>query len=74
MPKEEPNSQLILLGQRVKSLRESKNLTLKELAYSIGKEPQSIHRLEVGQINPSYLYLMQISKGLEIDISELLKF
>jgi putative transcriptional regulator len=74
MPEDEVNNDLKLLGLRVKSIRESRNLTLKELAYSIGKEPQSIHRLEVGKINPSYLYLLQLCKGLEIDITELLKF
>lgn len=64
--------QLKALGAKVKSLRISKHLTLKELAYSIGKDHQSIYRLESGGINPSYLYLLEISKGLDIDISELL--
>ncbi|MFT3824863.1 MAG: helix-turn-helix transcriptional regulator [Chitinophagaceae bacterium] len=61
------------LGLRVKALREAKELTLKSLAHAIGKDPQSIHRLEQGGVNPSYLYLLQICEGLEIDISELLK-
>lgn len=59
------------LGKRIKALREQKELTLKELAYSIGKDPQSIHRLEMGDVNPSYLYLMDVCGGLEISISEL---
>ncbi len=61
------------LGLKVKSIRKDKKLTLQELAYSIGKDHQSIYRLEAGGINPSYLYLLEICKGLEIDISELLK-
>lgn len=61
------------LGERVKSLRESKQLTLKQLAHSIGKDPQSIHRLEQGDVNPGFLYLLQLCDGLEIDIAELLK-
>ncbi len=64
---------LKVLGRRVKSSRNEKGLTLKELSHSIGKDPQSIHRLEVGEVNPSYLYLLELCKGLEIDISELLK-
>ena len=60
------------LGAKVKEVRTSKNLTLKELSYKIGKDPQSIHRLEVGGINPTYLYLLEVCKGLEIDITELL--
>jgi putative transcriptional regulator len=62
------------LGEHVKSIRKSKGLTLKELSYSINKDPQSIHRLEMGQINPSYLYLLDVCKGLEIDITTLLDF
>ena len=66
-------SQLKALGLRVKSIRKEKNLTLQELAYSIGKDHQSIHRLEVGGINPTYLYLLDICKGLDINIDVLLK-
>jgi putative transcriptional regulator len=65
-------SRLLQLGAKVKSIRNDKNLTLKELAHSIGKDPQSIHRLESGTINPSYLYLIEVCKGLDIDIVELL--
>jgi transcriptional regulator with XRE-family HTH domain len=64
---------LFALGLRVKDIRTQKGLTQKELAHSIDKDPQSIHRLEIGAINPSFLYLLDISKGLAIDISELLK-
>ena len=60
------------MGDRVKEVRTEKGLTLKELSFKIGKDPQSIHRLEVGGINPTYLYLLEVSEGLEIDITELL--
>lgn len=60
------------LGEKVKAIRLERGLTLKELAFSIGKDPQSIHRLEVGGINPSFLYLIDICKGLNITIEELL--
>ena len=59
------------IGLRLKTIRESKNLTLQELGYKIDKEPQSISRVENGKINPTYLYLLELCKGLEIDISEL---
>lgn len=64
---------LKVLGERVKLLRTERKLTLKGLAHAIGKDPQSVHRLEMGGVNPSYLYLLQICEGLEIDITELLK-
>lgn len=60
------------LGERVKKVRTEKELTLKDLAHAIGKDPQSIHRLEMGKINPSYIYLLDVCKGLNIDITTLL--
>ena len=61
------------LGKRVKAIRKKKKLTLKALANSIDKDPQSIHRLEMGDVNPSYLYLLDVCEGLEIEITDLLK-
>ena len=60
------------LGKRVKAVRKSNDLTLKELAHSIDKDPQSVHRLEMGEVNPSYLYLLEICEGLKIKIEDLL--
>ncbi|WP_424057490.1 helix-turn-helix transcriptional regulator [Pedobacter sp.] len=65
---------LLKLGIRVKEIRESKQLTQKQLAHSLGKDQQSINRLETGNVNPSYLYLLSIAKGLDISMSELLSF
>ena len=65
--------QLKILGLRLKSIRSAKNLTLKELGYKVDKDPQSISRVEMGDINPTYLYLLEICKGLDINITDLLK-
>jgi len=62
------------LGERVKSIRINKGLTLEEVGNRIGKDRQSIHRLENGGFNPSHIYLLDICKGLEIDIKELFDF
>lgn len=59
------------LGDRLKSVRGKR--TLKDISYPIGKEPQSLSRLENGKINPSYLYLLDVAESLNIDISELIK-
>lgn len=63
---------LISLGKKIKSIREFKSLSQTELAYKIGKDQPSINRLERGKINPSFLYLKEVSEGLEISISEML--
>jgi transcriptional regulator with XRE-family HTH domain len=68
----EQKQKLKILGLKVKSIRKEKKLTLQELAYSIGKDHQSIYRLETGGVNPSYLYLLDICKGLEISLADLL--
>ena len=61
------------LGDRLKRFRTDKGLTLKQLGYLIDKDPQSISRVEMGAINPTYLYLLDLCKGLGIDILEVLK-
>ena len=60
------------LGNIVKGARIEKGLTQQELAYSIGKDQQSINRLERGKINPSYIYLLEVCEGLEMSLSDLL--
>lgn len=67
----EKDSALIELGLTVKRIREQKQLSQTQLAYKIGKDQPSINRLEKGKINPSYIYLLEICEGLEIEIREL---
>ncbi len=71
-PKEK-NPDLVILGERIKKFRVEKGLTLKMLAHSIHKDAQSISRVETGNLNPTYLYLLEVCKGLNIDIAVLLK-
>ena len=61
------------LGAKLKTVRVSKNLTLKELGYRIDKDPQSISRVEMGDIKPTYMYLLKLCEGLEISLTNLLK-
>lgn len=62
------------LGERVNSIRKEKGLTLEQVSFVVGKDRQSIHKLEKGNFNPSYLYLLDVCKGLDINITELLDF
>jgi len=61
------------LGERVNAIRKENGLTLEQVAFEVGKDRQSIHRLEKGSFNPSYLYLLDVCKGLGCELSELLK-
>ena len=67
----EKGVELKKLGLRIKELRKMKNITQEELAHAIDKDQQSIQRLEAGKINPSFLYLQQIAKGLDVSLSEI---
>lgn len=60
------------LGLRLKKIREAKGLTLKELGYKIDKDPQWISRIEMGDTNPTYLTLLLLCDGLEVDLKEFL--
>ncbi len=62
---------LIILGERIKSIRNDKGLSLEEVAHRVNKDSQSVHKLEKGNFNPSYLYLKKICIGLEITLVQL---
>ncbi|AOC94098.1 MULTISPECIES: helix-turn-helix domain-containing protein [Flavobacterium] len=70
----EQSEELKRLGARIKELRNAKGLSQAKLGLLILKDQQSIHKVEAGEFNPTYIYLLALAKGLEISISELLDF
>ncbi len=66
--------ELLVLGTRIKKERELKGLSQTELANIIGKDQPSLNRVEKGRVNPSYLFLLEISKGLNLPLWELIKW
>lgn len=60
------------LGDRIREIRIEKGMTQAELANSIGKDQQSIQRLEAGNVNPSIFYLFEIANGLGVETKNLL--
>ena len=65
--------ELIELGKIIKSKRESKGLTQLELAEKSGVDRNYIGMLERGERNPSYLSLLKIAKGLNVQVYNLIK-
>ncbi len=63
-----------LVGNQIRELRIQKKLTQAELANKIGKDYQSVQRIELGKMNPTIFYLYEIAQALEISLSELLDF
>lgn len=61
---------LLQLGEKVREIRISKSLTQTELANKIGKDHPSINKLENGKVNPSYIFLLEVADGLNVNIKE----
>lgn len=59
-------------GSHLKRLRNSKQMTLEQLAFAADVELSQIHRIETGKINPTLTTLIAISNGIEITVSELI--
>jgi transcriptional regulator with XRE-family HTH domain len=59
-------------GETIRAMRKRAGLTLAELASRTGLAVSTLSKLEVGNVSLSYDKLMLISKGLEIDMAELL--
>lgn len=59
------------LGAKIRDTLIAKGLTQAQLAHTINKDQQSVQRLEAGNINPSFYYLVEIAKGLGVNIAEL---
>lgn len=63
---------LNILAEKVKSKRLELNLSQEALAEKCGFDRTYISLLERSKRNPSYLSLVKLCDGLEIDIKELL--
>ena len=59
-------------GEAVRALRKRSGLTLTELASRTGLAVSTLSKLEMGHASASYDKLMLISKGLGVDMAELL--
>lgn len=64
----------ILIGRRIRQLREERNLSQTELAHLCEFERSNMNRIESGNINPSAYVLYSIALRLNVDASELLSF
>jgi transcriptional regulator with XRE-family HTH domain len=59
-------------GETIRAMRKRAGLTLTELSNRTGLAVSTLSKLEMGNVSLSYDKLMLISKGLEIDMAELL--
>jgi transcriptional regulator with XRE-family HTH domain len=59
-------------GELIRGLRKRNGLTLSELSARTGLAVSTLSKLEIGHVSLSYDKLMTISKGLGVDMAELL--
>ncbi len=63
-----------IVGNRIRSLRESKGISQQVLAAMCNFEKGNMSRIEAGKTNPTLMTLHKISQALEIKITDLVDF
>lgn len=58
------------IGSRIKSLRQSNHLTLKQLAEKVGCSDAYLSQIENGRVSPSIASLKRIAEGLKSKITD----
>ncbi|MBI5522556.1 MAG: helix-turn-helix transcriptional regulator [Desulfarculus sp.] len=61
------------LGQRIKRLRTSRQISLETLANETGLAVEQLRRIEEDEMKPPVAVLLTLSRAMEIDSSDLLK-
>ena len=69
-----PNSDLKVLGEKVRKERKLAGLTQEQLAEKVGVRRETIMRLEKAQYNPSLKLAIDISRVVEAPIEEIFVF
>ncbi len=64
----------ILLGRRIRALRNSKGWTQQELGSQADINYKFLGEIERGQQNPSFNILVKIATALDVEMSELFRF
>src|SRR6267378_1191710 len=63
----------VTIGARVKALRESESLSLRELAQRSGVSAPMLSQVERGETSPTLTVAARIAAGLDLRLSQLLR-
>lgn len=74
MKQNKDNDYLKALGANIRLIRQSKSITMEELANNAEIEYRQLGRIERGEINTSVLSLLRLSECLAVPITDLFKF
>lgn len=64
----------VLLGRRIRSLRIAKGWTQEKLGEASGMSYKFLGEIERGQQNPSFDILVKIASALKVNLAELFRF
>jgi transcriptional regulator with XRE-family HTH domain len=68
-----PDERALTIGPRVKALRESEGLSLRDLAERSGVSAPMLSQVERGETSPTLAVAARIATGLELRLSQLLR-
>lgn len=63
-------NELKALGSRIRAVRESRGLSIRDLAELAGINKSQIVRIESGQSDPHYTTLLRIARALEVSVGD----
>ncbi|WP_317130107.1 helix-turn-helix domain-containing protein [Chryseobacterium echinoideorum] len=63
-----------LISNRIKTIRQEKNISQSELGALCNFEKSNMSRIESGRMSPSLITLYRISVALDVEFSELFEF
>jgi len=65
------NEILLLVGKKIRCLRQDRGLTMEQLAFEVGIEYTQLSRIERGVINTSIYQLFVISRALQVEFADI---
>jgi len=74
MASEEQKKFLIKFGSHLLALRKSKNLSYRKVAQKCDIDHADIRKYEKGDLNMTILTIVELAKGLEVTLKEIMDF
>jgi len=68
-----PSSVLMVIGMKIRKLREQKNISQQDLAAACNFEKSNMCRIESGRTNLTIKTLLKIASALEVDLITLIE-
>jgi transcriptional regulator with XRE-family HTH domain len=61
----------VIIGKRIKQLRDEKGISQQELALRCGFETSNMCRIESGRTSPTIVTLYKISQAMQVDLQQI---